>query len=50
VDEVVDVPAIELGSGGGDKVRECVEEAAWALDLPGTFDASFAVHVVSIER
>jgi hypothetical protein len=47
-DEVVDVPSVAARGAADAKLEGCVAEAAWALDLPRAFSASFARFTVEI--
>lgn len=49
-DEVVDVPAVQLGGAPDAAVIKCLEEAAWELTLPGSFVEAWARYDVRVKR
>jgi hypothetical protein len=47
--EVVEVKAhLEGTRTGDDKLGHCLEEAAWALELPPAFDSEWEAHQVAL--
>ncbi|WP_044236160.1 VWA domain-containing protein [Chondromyces apiculatus] len=50
LDEVVEVPAIQVDGAADAAVSRCLEEATWGLDLPFTFKAAWTSYVVRLAR